>query len=452
MISGLWTQKQRMSSLLVAARRWAGRGCLVAGLVGSLASCEDATDLGTELPPADNITGTIYIDTLTVRTSTVLVDSVPTSTSNYLLLGRYTDARLGAVMARSYAQVGLTGVAFQPEATAVYDSLVLVLQPDTYRYGDTTRTQQLRVHRLREAQRPGTTYYAFNTLSYDATSLGTRSFRARAGTAAVRVRLSDALGRELFTAGQNRQLSTTDELTARLPGLALVPGATDDAAILRFDATNEATTMQLYYHEPSDPTTALLYSFTTASAARHFYQLQATRNGTLLSSLTATRQALPSASTAAEAYIQGGLGLQTKVEIPYLLDLKALTGTWVVNSAGLTLEVVTATENRYFSPPASLTVHVADRGNRSQGLLTDQSGNQVTAIYGRGVSSRTNLDQGSYGFSLTAYCTAVLNRQVSNQGLLLAPQSLVTPERVILGGSGNATHPPRFIIYMTRVL
>ncbi|WP_375434908.1 DUF4270 family protein [uncultured Hymenobacter sp.] len=436
---------------LVARRGFAGWGmaCLLAGV---LTACEDATDIGAELPPFDTATGTIYLDTLTVRTSTVLVDSVPTSTSNYLLLGRYTDARLGTMTARSYARLGLAEAAFEPASTVVYDSLVLVLKPDTYRYGDTTRTQQVQVHRLQTALRPGTTYYAFNSLSYDATPLGTRRFRARPNLDTVRVRLSDALGQELLTAGAGRHLTTDEQLAARLPGLVLTPEATDNAAMLRFDATNAATALVLYYHEPSAPNMVLSYAFSVASGGLHFYQLHASRTGTALSSLVATRQALPSARTVAEAYIQGGLGLQLKVEIPYLLALNELGGTRVINSASITLEVVRAAENQFFPPPASLTVQVSDKGNRSHGVLSDLSGIPITTDYSRSASTRTNLDQGSYAFDLTAYCTAVLKHQITNDGLLLASSNLDLPDQVVVGGSGNATHPLSFRLYMTRIL
>jgi hypothetical protein len=68
-----------------------------------------------------------------VRVATVWHDSVLTSGSSNLLVGRYHDPRLGTIMARSYFQVGLGG-AYAPDE--VYDSLVLVLKPDAYRYDD----------------------------------------------------------------------------------------------------------------------------------------------------------------------------------------------------------------------------------------------------------------------------------------------------------------------------
>lgn len=444
---------RKVSSLLTACRQWARRASslwLLALLLTSF-GCETAsTDLGEELT-VDKLSGTLYIDTLTVRTSTVLVDSVVTSSSSYLLVGQYQDARLGTVTARSYLRLGLGSSTFAPEATAQFDSLVLVLAPDTYRYGDTTQLQQLQVHRLQEALRPATTYYAFNSRTYEAPPLGRRTFRARTGLGVLRIRLSDALGQELLTAGLHRELNSNEALEARLPGLALVPATADNAALLRFTAEAEGTLLRLYYHLPAAPDDPLSYSFTGESGGRHFYQLEADRRATLLSTLTTTRQAVPSTQTAAETYIQGGLGLQTKVEVPYLLNLKNLGGTWVLNSAQLTLETVTGTEKTTLAPPSYLTAQITGKGNYSGAYLTSLDGAGLMANYAHSTSAKTNLEQGSYTFNLTAYYEAVLGQRIANGGLLLAPSSLTTPERVALGGMHHATNPIRLGLYLTKV-
>ncbi|WP_185817078.1 DUF4270 family protein [Hymenobacter metallilatus] len=442
---------RKVSSRLNQGGRWLQRAAHLLpalGLAALLAACEVTGELTPD--ETDQVqSGTVYVDTLTVRMSTVLVDSVPTSTSDYLLVGQVQDARLGTVTARSYLRLGLSG-AFRPDADAQLDSLVLHLPPDTYRYGDTTQLQHLQVHRLTEALRPGTTYYAFNSRAYEAAPLGTRAFRARGKLATIRVRLTDALGQELLRAGSGRQLTSNDELNARLPGLALTPGTADNAALLRLLATSTSLQLQLYYHSPATPDVSTLYAFTAAAVNQHFYQLHADRRGSLLTALTTTRQSLPSARTAAETYLQGGLGLQTKVEIPYLLRLNELGGTWVINSAQLLVETVAGTESRNLAAPGQLTVQLTDRGNHSGRFLTNSSGTVLTVSYQTGVSRSTNLEQGRYVFSVQAYCEAALNHTLANNGLLLAPATPDTPERAVLGAPGN-TNPPRLAVYLTKV-
>ncbi|WP_170170346.1 DUF4270 family protein [Hymenobacter perfusus] len=427
-----------------AARRLA----LLIGLPVLLSGCELTEDVVGDVPTA-TVTGTVYIDTLTVRMSTVLIDSVPTSSSSYLLVGQYQDARLGTITARSYLRLGLAG-GFTPEAGAQFDSLVLVLPTDSYCYGDTTQVQHLQVHRLTEALRPTTTYYAFNSRAYEAVPLATRTFRARPNLRSIRLRLADALGQELLQAGLSRQLSSTDELAERLPGLALTPAAADNGALLRLAATSESMVLQLFYHYPSAPDNGQVFDFTAVAGSRHFYQVQADRRSTLLSTLTTTRQALSSTRTAAETYIEGALGLQTKLEIPYLLNLNELGGTWVLNAATLTLETVAGSENRLLPAPATLTAQATNRGNQSGAFLASVAGTQLLGTYQTGVSAHTNLEQGSYTLLLQQYAEAVLKHTVSNTGILLAPASPDTPERVVLGAAGSS-NPPRLGIYLTRV-
>jgi len=421
-------------------------------LVGSLVallltSCEEANDIGLDMQTTDGAGG-FFVDTITVRTSTVLLDSVPTSTSSYLLAGRYVDARLGPVAASSFVQLGLAS-AFTPATTTTFDSLVLVLQTDAYRYGDTTRTQHLQVHRLTEQFSPTSTYYTVNTLQYAAQPLVSKSLRARSGARSIRLRLPEALGQELMALGHAGNLSTADQLTYYLKGLVITPDSTDNAALIRFSATSASSLLALYYHDSSDPTTVLTQEFSIAS--RHFYQLRNNRRNTLLASLQNTRQALPSSQTAEETFVEGGLGLYTKVEIPHLLDLANLGGIATIVSGQLVAEETFSAEQRpYMPPPANLTLRLTDASNRAGALFISSDGAVRTFPYVVTQSARTGLQQGTYTFDLTSYLTNVLRRTTPNNGLLLSPESSESPDRVVLGSFQNTSHPLQLRIYYTK--
>ncbi|MCC3155619.1 DUF4270 domain-containing protein [Hymenobacter sp. 15J16-1T3B] len=427
----------------------AGLGAALLVLAGWLAGCEaPGTDFENVLPAATTTLGANYTDTITVRTSTVLTDSVASSTSGYLLLGRYHDARLGTITARSYLQPGLND-AGTPEAEAVFDSVVLVLATDAYRYGDTTRTQQLRVHRLQTDLRGTATYYTADARPYDATPLGEATFRARKQLTSLRVRLDAGFGQQLFAAAQQGTIGTADELLAQLPGLVLTPGPTDDAALLRFTVATSA--LQLYYHLPWLPDAYLSVNFPVSTGPKHFYQLEADRRGSLLSPLTTLRQTLPSARTAEETYIEAGLGLQTKVELPYLAQLKQLGGNLVVNSAVLEAEVTADSENPALPPPAALVPRLTDAGNHLGAYFLDGSGNVLSANYQRGISPRTGLERGTYAVPLTAYCAQVLASTRVNHGVLLGSGTNDAAERVVLGSRQHAAAPMKLRLYFTRV-
>ncbi|GGE95336.1 DUF4270 family protein [Hymenobacter cavernae] len=437
------------------------RSLSVAGslLLAALATaCSDPGSIGNDLPVSTDKVGLTYVDTFTVRTATVLLDSIPSSTSTNLLVGRYVDPRLGTVEARAFTQVGL-GSAFVPSATSSFDSLVITLRADAYRYGDTTRTQHLLVQRLEE-NFVDKTYYTSDALRYNDTPLGQigtsrakeYTFRARPGARTFRIRLNDDLGKELFQLGQTQQLNSEDDLQRRFKGLVLSPGASDNAALLRLLATDNASALNLYYHEAAAPADALVRSFTLTVGNRHFYRLRADRRASLLAPLTKSYQALSSTNTAAETYIQAGLGLYTRVDIPYLTDLRELGGTFAIISAELTMESVQGTESPYLAPPARITVGLTDAANRRGSTLSTADPTvPVTGTYQRLISTRTGLEQGRYTFQLTTYAQALLNRTFTNNGLLLSPTTTDDVARVVLGASRNSTNPLQFRVYYARV-
>ncbi|MGI4822223.1 MAG: hypothetical protein ACRYFV_13515, partial [Janthinobacterium lividum] len=68
---------------------------LFAGLLLTLGACTTPGDIGVGLPDANANTGAYLIDTLTIKASTVLRDSVVTSASTNLVVGQYNDPELG---------------------------------------------------------------------------------------------------------------------------------------------------------------------------------------------------------------------------------------------------------------------------------------------------------------------------------------------------------------------
>jgi len=448
-------------------------------LLAALAtSCSDPGAIGNDLPTSTDKVGITYIDTFTVRTSTVLLDSIESSNSNVLMVGRYVDPRFGTIEARGFTQVGL-GEPFTPSVTTAYDSLVLTLPTDALPYGDTTRTQQLLVQRLQE-DFVDKKYYTLDALRYDATPLGQigstkakeYTFRARPKARTISIRLDDALGRELYQLARTGTLNTNDDLQARFKGLVLSPGASDNAAILRYFL--ETTTsggglsitsfLNLYYHEAATPAEPILHRFplttsnSQALSTRHFYRLRANRSATLLAPLTRPYQAISSTATAAETYIQNRLGIYTRVDIPYINDLKSLGGSIAIISAELTIEGVQDARLPYLAPPSTLYLGFTDPSNRRGALVgtvptapVSQNNPPVAGTYARKLSNRNGLEQDTYTFQLTQYLQQVLNRNIIDNGLLLNPGGADDVSRVVLGAARNSTNPLQLKVYYARV-
>ncbi len=477
-ISGILTPMLRKSkpatasALVALATGWHRLVLGLSLLLGAAACSSTPGNIGIGLPSADANTGAYLIDTLTIRASTVLRDSIVTSSSDLLLVGRYRDPQLGTITAKSYVTMDI-GSAFTPDQTQVYDSLVLVLKPlavsatnPNARYGDTTKTQTLvEVHRLNSFV-PSTQYgYASPKLTpmgsrVQAAAVNEREIerRARPSLTTLRVRLASAFGEELLRAGKLRQLTSQEQLDALYPGLALQPGATDEAALVQFAATNEASALILYYHDPSDPSTAINHSF-GLSTGRHFYQAEADRSVTAgLGALTTSLQQINSALTTQQTYIQGVLGLQTKLEIPYLNNLRSFGQNIVITSAVMTAQVpdnTSGTRNN-IAPPARLSLYRSNRNNQPIALVPSTrlesdvtgTGTPTTFDYKTDVANLAGINQAGYRWSVLEYCKEVINGTVSNDGLLLNTTTPATPERVVLGGPNRSTNKLQLRLYL----
>lgn len=133
----------------------------LAGLLFALYSCNnDLNTIGDTMVPAE---GYVNIETFDIETSTVRLDSFPTSLniltnmleSNQLTLGKMTDKTTGVTTATPYFQLigsGNTGIPNYDD-NYVYDSLTLAFP---FKYdetkilaGDTATLQTYRVYRLK---------------------------------------------------------------------------------------------------------------------------------------------------------------------------------------------------------------------------------------------------------------------------------------------------------------
>lgn len=474
MISGSLTPVQHSNNLMASRFRASDRGrlpyALLLALVLLLASCsKDVGNIGVGLPDAQTNTGAYLIDTVTIRASTVLRDSVVTSNSDNLLVGRYTDPQLGTLTAKSFFQVGLTDV-FHPDASFVYDSTTLVLHKaattgaDSYIYGDTTKTQALfEVHPLIDPI--STTKVSFASpkltrINYDSTSFlnkgRTAAFvprgRVRPTQATFRLPIDDTFGRKLLLAGQTGQITGQDQLDNLLPGLALTPAPGDDAAIVRLSASASDAALLLFYHDPTNPTVVLTSTFSLASANRHFYQVKAGRSTAAIKNLpTTSLQAVSSSQTGMATVVEGALGLQTRLEFPYLTDLQQFGANLTVTSARITALVPPVTLSTYVPVPPNLSLFITDANNHPLGLYVNGTTIAAEGTYQSGISTQTGVIQGSYTWSVDRYIQGVINRTLPNNGFLISSASPALPNRVILGGPRNTTNKLALRIYFITV-
>ncbi len=415
--------------------------CLLLSLV-LLAACQEPGSIGADLAPKDDGPEVYYTDTATIRTSTVLLDSVATSGAALLLAGRYRDSRLGSVQAGTVTEFGFEGEPAVAEGV-VYDSLVLSLDY-AYSYGDTNQVQQLHVHPLDEALSAEKTYYNSDRVAYRSAPLGSKTFTPRPGTRApLRIRLEDALGRALLDELEDGNF-TEEAFKSLLKGVVVFPGGGDNGAILGFKAGSDSTVIRLHYHADDLSRKPETVAFKVKESSVRFNQLQSDRSGTLLAPLQRTRQALDAALTGDETFLLSGIGLVTRLDFPYLRKFGELFPLGI-NRAELVVRPVGNSYNRQYPLPGRLDLFEVDGANRrraaealTQALLTEDLVNQ----------------DWFYKAALTDYVIAgIAAGPIHRNGLHLTfglSAFRQSAEKLVLGGAAHPKDPVKLRVYYTR--
>ncbi len=358
-------------------------------------------------------------DTFTVRASTVLLDSVQTSGGS-LLIGRYTDPTLGVVEARSFFQVApFLGDTLKADPKAVYDSLVLALGYNGYAYGDTTRYQNILVHRLTDTLNNSKVYLNASQVPYEAAALGQARYKLSQDpnqVAELRVKLSDAFGRELFGLAGKPQSTDAAAFRNYVKGLAILPGAGNEGSVLGFSQAY----VYVYYHvDTLVKHYDLVMALNSTVPRGRFARITSQRSGPL-ASLTKPGQALPTSASNGETYLHNGVGLVTKLEFPSLLNLRNLPqGKVAINRAELILEPKPAPTN--LANPQSLFLLETDDSN---GLRkTPQGYAEFAAAEGAPASvNGTTFLNDQYQFILSSQIQQMLTGQRKATGLLVLRQ------------------------------
>ena len=218
----------------------------------------------------------VIIDTLSVNMSTVLIDSISTSGTGQLLVGKYTDKFLGKITSTGFFQIDLPeGVAIDNmNENAVFDSLTLILNYSSLSYGDTTQSQTIHVHRIIEDIEVHNDGYLYNTSSfnYNETPVGNLLFYPEpSSNQELEIRLDNLLGTnltELIKSGAS-EVSSSANFTDYFKGFAIVPGE-DNSCILSFEGADSLPHMRLYTHYSGIEKVQTNYDFPIKSSSTCF--------------------------------------------------------------------------------------------------------------------------------------------------------------------------------------
>ncbi|WP_405607394.1 DUF4270 family protein [Polaribacter sp. Asnod1-A03] len=329
------------------------------------------------------------IDTFSIKTGTFKLDSLVTSSTSRILLGNVEDDKIGKLTAKTFLQVGSSS--FDIDNEAIYDSIVMVLNYDSYYYGDTTKLQTYNVHRITETVEPeeGTSFYNTSSLSYDSQPLGAVSFtpRPNRATDSVSIKIDDALGQEIFDKIVDNDINNSDDFLQFFKGLAIIPDDTASNHILGFNAsTTESASgnsnLRLYYtvKDDDDENNDYYKDFVILDAAKQFNQVALDSSTSLLGEFEDEEEIKLSEDTENLIFAQGGSGVCARIEIPAIKKLLELAENGTTLSADLTFTPLKGSYDDNNPLPTTLSVYIVDHKNRVIGLLTDVDGNTSSAF------------------------------------------------------------------------
>ncbi|MFD1001827.1 DUF4270 family protein [Ohtaekwangia kribbensis] len=415
----------------------------------TMASCGvDSSEIGTDFFNEGALDFS-YIDSSSVKLSTIRIENLTTAAGARILLGSHTDEKLGRITASSYFQVVPTSSNMDLDDEDVsYEYVALVLKYDHYSYYDTTASMKLNVHYVNEeiVEDDDGTLYSDKTFSVDDTPLGSITFSPRPNRTAdsVEIRLSDELGRDLFAkaVSGSDELSTSAEFLRHFRGLAVFPDSTSSTCLLGFAVTPE---LRVYYKDKSTvPITTDNYLSFAASTSNIIYtHIHTDLTGTKIASLTETDVRLSADETDEQSYLQAGAGLLLRVDMPYLRTLKQIDNFYPTQ-ATLDIYPIRKSYDDQMPLPSSLVVYTADKKNN------------FYAQYGINATLLTDTDLGRYTrytLDVTSFVKEQMELEELNEnGLVfsLAQNFPVSVDRIYAGSNG-VDYETRLRIYFVTV-
>lgn len=455
---------------MVAMRTKIGYVLLVMSL--ALSSCSnDPGALGLSNSNFSSDYGVVVVDTMTVSVSTVLLDSIPTSGTGSLLVGGYSDNKLGRLQAEGYVQVAM-GSAWEPPANAIFDSLVFVAPFSGYSYGDTTQAQTFEVRRVTQDFKTYTipqfwinegqysVLYTENSkfnssaTGYDPQALGTSSVKLRPNSSdSLSIRLSDTLGQDIFQMAKDQSTTVTESarFLEYFKGISIANVSATPSCVVGLNTTG--LKIRLYYKQYVDEVLEETYhEFPFSSELFNYSKVGSDRSGTVLAGLSLQNDQLFTTTTGNESFIQSGTGLVTKITFPYITKLLTMSDVLLVNQAQLIIEPVKDSFNETYPLPDNLTLYRTDKTNLPLSRVTaDYSTTEYQSAY---ISFDEEFDTSTgYNFTLTQYITDLLVTEGNTEkGLLIMPppdEINKTVNKVTLGAGTGSTYRVRLKVWYT---
>lgn len=391
-------------------------------------------DFGTV--PENSYTHLVYIDTVGVQFSTVVLDSFSTGSAQSFLIGKYMDQYLGLVKTQPFFQLNNATSIPDIATSAVFDSLTCIIRANKYYYGDTTKPETIYVNELSQNIVLGYNNLMYNTstVGLKPTPLGSRFLTIRPNADdSIFIRLDDAKGQELFSKLRSKsdEVSSTLSFQNYFKGLSLTTGDGDTSVVY---GIKDTVIMRVNYHVNDPFPTSKAIDFVSVVNTEAFNQIISDRNGTGLVKSGKGYTEIPSAQSNHLSYTQPGTGLYLKMIFPGLKGViqnenivRLLKAELILRPLRLSFDV------DKMKLPSKLYLVNTD-GSNIPGYSVTASGGGV--LYENPVLDNLFNQDNYYSFDITSPISTMLNTGGSEDDGFYAIQGLAGTlqlDRIIAG-------------------
>lgn len=401
-----------------------------------LSSCKRQEGIGLDVDPANQINGTLVVDTSLVAT-TVTEDSIVTSnTSSRVALSYFKDPDLGVTHAGFAALLSLPGGSAYtvPTGTITIDSAILSLPyTSTYAfYGDSLlSTFKVNVYQLAQNMPNSVNKPPYSNDVYATGDLlGTKTFKSRS---------HDTLRVYNIVAGKPDTIAkVVPQVRIPISKDFITNNLFEGGALLNTNAAFQNAIKGLYVKLDESQTTGVGGNmFFNADSAKIMVYYRANNSGTIDTSLVSlplsngrisiqhnysdkVKASMSQTNGSNLLYMQGMAGLRAKLSFPNVKNILAAAGNKaIINRAELIVKVSPGT-GVPFAPNPRLTMYRYDLA-RQRVLLQDASSTDARAsgVFGGDYSTST----GEYHFIVTAFLQDLINGKSTDYGTFIAPVS-----------------------------
>jgi hypothetical protein len=400
-------------------------------------SCEEPNDIGLDLLPDQDQVNVRFVE-LDVSTANVWFDSVNTTNTSRMLVGRYADPEFGNVVASTHMTVSLDDFASRIGTSAEYDSMRLELKAN-YIYGNSGNNINISLSFLTDTLL-SKTYYRFDDVANESTVIGSAIFDLDISTSidtVVNFKIDDSIGEDWFNRNVNRDdpvFDNQENFEAFSKGLTMesVPGSD---LVLGFNVNDVQSRLILYYHNTGDSTASTYRMFlgnnSNAPTAYHFNSISSDFAASeLLGQATYSDFQTPSG----DIYLEAGVGILPKLDLQPLLDWENQTGNVLINRVDLIIDDVRDFAANEELPPSTLQLFFVDSNNqlvRSNNenelgnFLTVQNDGQLQTSTQSPLGVTYDINNNFYRASISSFVQALFDGTVTmdNPSLYILPTS-----------------------------